>query len=173
MEIQERENKTVVTVRAHRHPISGFAYVAWVGTAIFISSGLLQAVRRADPAGSPLLWALIVGNVALGVFALLLSLYQSVGREIFTVTREYLTHRYHLTPWLGYERRFDMTAVHNTRGVEPGSLFVAGTTPEQGRWGIRPGPFAFDYEGKTHRYGSRLTRAEAWQLVALVNAKRD
>lgn len=175
MRIESHDEKTVVIVPAHR-------YLLWVLYLMIMPVvGVLANMFQIRDASIPSPWSSSPSTALLYIFVTILVaslcscllLYFLRGQEIFTISREYLIHRYHIFSWLGYERRFDMRALSHVRGVTPDSFWKLSyqqSLPE--RWGIRNGALAFEFQKRTYRMGSNLTQSQGWQLASLIDDKR-
>ena len=103
-----------------------------------------------------------------GGFAAVITVWMVLGREVATVEGGILSLRQEVFG-LGRERRYDFAEVRNLRGlprpVDPGSGRYRSTLQEGGL-------IAFDYRGKTVRFGLGLDETQA-QLIAARLAARD
>lgn len=179
MKIEARGEKTVVTVPAHCNlamlPLLLMIPSYGVGMSVFAGPPLLTRLNSPDSILLIVSWA--VPYLLMLTVAVLLFLYFVRGREVLTIDREHLVHRYHLSRHIGYERRFDLSRMKNLRGVSPSAFWKWNWQYSAlERFGIRNGAFAFDYADGDCRFtvylGSNLTRAEGWHLTEIVNEKR-
>lgn len=106
-----------------------------------------------------------------GVFAVTVFFWNLAGRErIALQSGGDLTIRREVFG-LGWTRHYELSAVKALRVVESGVDAVFGLR-QSDPFGVRGGPFAFDYGAKTIRFGAGLEVAEAkYVLSKLIAAK--
>ncbi|MCP9462762.1 MAG: hypothetical protein NNA24_12040 [Nitrospira sp.] len=145
----------------------GFWLCAWAVAEILIP---LRFLEGEVPSGE---WSLMVGwfvvwTVA-GVLALYAWLWQVMGKEIVTVQSGSLTLRRDVGGF-GFDKVYGLDQVHELR-AEPALFDPMDLSMALQLWGIGGGAIAFDYEGKTRRFGIGLDETEAKQAVTAIKKR--
>jgi hypothetical protein len=110
----------------------------------------------------------VVWTVA-GVLAVYAWLWQVMGKEIVTVRDGILTLRRDIGGF-GLNKVYDLDQVRELR-AEPAVFDPMDLSMALQLWGIGGGAIAFDYEGKTRRFGIGLDETEAKQAVAAIKKR--
>ncbi|MYN43533.1 hypothetical protein GTP23_00445 [Pseudoduganella sp. FT93W] len=128
-----------------------------------VSSKVFAAGDLAPP---PFLLFWLAGWTLGGLYVLATVLWQLAGREAVSVTASALIHRIEIFG-IGIDRSYDTSHIRHLRATEAlASPYWYQRTMLPPLSGSGAGQVAFDYGGRTIRFGTSLDRAEASLLVA-------
>jgi len=132
-------------------------------------SAIQQLAAAKDPAANGFLLFWLAGWSFGGAFAIFITLWMTLGREILELRSDVLMHGRSILG-IGRNRAYDLEQVRALRlGVQAPGFFNAAKKPDLSRaadaWGLSGGPIVFDYGAKTIRCGAALDEAEAKQII--------
>ncbi len=145
----------------------GFWLCAWVVAEVLIPLRFLEGEAPSGGWSLMIVW-FVVWTVA-GVLAVYAWLWQVMGKEIVTVRDGSLTLRRDVGGF-GLDKVYDLDQVRELR-AEPALFDPMDLSMALQLWGIGGGAIAFDYEGKTRRFGIGLDETEAKQAVAAIKKR--
>jgi hypothetical protein len=139
----------------------GFWICGWGVAEVLVPLQVFQG--DAPPEGESFMLAWFVVWTLGGLLAIYAWLWQVIGKEIITVQEQTVTTRRDIGGF-GFNKVYDLPQMHNLRvwSVDINPLDFSSSLQ---LWGIGGGVIAFEYGGKTYRFGAGLDEAEAKQVV--------
>jgi hypothetical protein len=137
--------------------------IAWAVGEVFIPR---QVVIGEIPLNA-FIFSWFVGWTIGGAFAIRSWLWMVRGREIVRVTRRVLGIRRRVWSF-GSETQFDAAEIFDLRVADDAFQLFGEEDPPQYGW--NQGPLAFEYGGRTVRFGKGLRKAEAQEVVEEIDA---
>lgn len=131
-----------------------------VGLFVVLISLLIEQTKETD---TPFLLVWLVFWFFAGALCAYVWVWHAFGKEIVKTEGELLTIKYDIFGW-GLTRSFQINGISNLRAIGFfGNMFS--WSYSNAMWGISGGTVAFDYRGKTHRFGIWLEEKESSEIV--------
>jgi len=130
----------------------------------------ITMVTNAQKAPLPFMIFWLTAWTVGGGFAIMVFLWQILGREIIRVENNSIMTKRAIGPW-GRAHEFDREHVKNLR-VDPHGINFFDSASALKFWGLGGGLIAFDYGSKTFRFGRGIDEPEARRIIELMERHR-